>query len=36
LRTVEAVEDIVVMINTETGHVGYGKAPATAGCADTI
>ena len=30
LRTVEAVEDIVVMINTDTGHVGYGEAPATA------
>jgi o-succinylbenzoate synthase len=30
LRTVEAVEDIVVMINTDTGHTGYGEAPATA------
>ena len=30
LRTVEAVEDIVVMINTDTGNVGYGEAPATA------
>ena len=30
LRTVEAVEDIVVMVNTDTGHVGYGEAPATA------
>jgi L-Ala-D/L-Glu epimerase / N-acetyl-D-glutamate racemase len=30
LRTVDAVEDIVVMINTDTGHVGYGEAPATA------
>jgi hypothetical protein len=30
LRTVEAVEDIVVMINTDTGHVGYDEAPATA------
>jgi len=30
LRTVEAVEDIVVMINTDSGHVGYGEAPATA------
>src|SRR5690606_13819953 len=23
LRTVEAVEDIIVMINTDSGHVGY-------------
>ena len=30
LRTVDGVEDIVVMINTDTGHVGYGEAPATA------
>jgi o-succinylbenzoate synthase len=30
LRTVDAVEDIVVMINTDSGHVGYGEAPATA------
>jgi L-alanine-DL-glutamate epimerase-like enolase superfamily enzyme len=30
LRTVEQVEDIVVMIHTDTGHVGYGEAPATA------
>jgi o-succinylbenzoate synthase len=30
LRTVEAVQDIVVMINTDSGHVGYGEAPATA------
>jgi cell wall-associated NlpC family hydrolase len=30
LRTVEQVEDIVVMIHTDTGHVGYGSAPATA------
>lgn len=30
LRTVEAVEDIVVCIHTDTGHVGYGEAPATA------
>ncbi|HMM67003.1 MAG TPA: dipeptide epimerase [Dokdonella sp.] len=30
LRTVEAIEDIVVMINTDSGHVGYGEAPATA------
>ena len=25
LRTVDAVEDIVVMVNTDTGHVGYGE-----------
>ena len=30
LRTVERVEDIVVMLHTDTGHVGYGEAPATA------
>ena len=30
LRTVEAVEDIVVMVDTDTGHVGYGEAPPTA------
>ena len=30
LRTVERVEDIVVMVHTDTGHVGYGEAPATA------
>src|SRR3546814_4799920 len=29
-RTVETVEDIVVSIHTDTGHVGYGEAPATA------
>ncbi len=30
LRTVNAVEDIVVMLHTDCGHVGYGEAPATA------
>ena len=30
LRTVEAVEDIVVTVHTDTGHLGYGEAPATA------
>jgi L-Ala-D/L-Glu epimerase len=30
LRTVDTVEDIVVSIHTDTGHVGYGEAPATA------
>ncbi len=30
LRTVETVEDIVVAIHTDTGHVGYGEAAATA------
>jgi len=30
LRTVDAVEDVVVMINTDSGHIGYGEAPATA------
>ena len=30
LRTVEQVEDVVVMVHTDDGHVGYGSAPATA------
>jgi len=30
LRTVDMVEDIVVMVHTDTGHVGYGEAAATA------
>ena len=30
LRSVEQVEDVVVMIHTDSGHVGYGSAPATA------
>jgi L-Ala-D/L-Glu epimerase len=30
LRTVESVEDIVVMVHTDDGRVGYGEAPATA------
>jgi len=30
LRTVETIEDIVVSVHTDTGHVGYGEAPATA------
>jgi L-Ala-D/L-Glu epimerase len=30
LRTVAQVEDVVVMVHTDTGHVGYGEAPATA------
>ena len=30
LRTVEAVEDIIVSIHTDSGHVGYGEAAATA------
>src|SRR5688500_4001887 len=30
LRTVDAIEDIVVEVHTDTGHVGYGEAPATA------
>ena len=30
LRTVEAVEDIIVSIHADTGHVGYGEAAATA------
>ena len=31
LRTVETVEDVVVLIRTDTGNTGYGEAPATAG-----
>ena len=30
LRTVDTVDDIVVIVKTDTGHVGYGEAPATA------
>jgi L-alanine-DL-glutamate epimerase and related enzymes of enolase superfamily len=30
LRTVESVEDIVVMVHTDDGRIGYGEAPATA------
>ena len=30
LRTVETVEDIVVLVRTNSGHTGYGEAPATA------
>ena len=30
LRTVDKVEDVIVTIHTDTGHVGYGEAPATA------
>jgi L-alanine-DL-glutamate epimerase-like enolase superfamily enzyme len=30
LRTVEGIEDVVVMVGTDTGHTGYGSAPATA------
>ena len=30
LRTVSQVEDIVVMVHTDSGHIGYGEAPATA------
>lgn len=29
LRTVTSVEDIVLIIETDTGHKGYGEAPAT-------
>ncbi|MBD9369680.1 dipeptide epimerase [Xanthomonas sp. XNM01] len=30
LRTVETIEDIVVLVDTDSGHTGYGEAPATA------
>ena len=29
LRTVESIEDIIVRIETDTGHIGYGEAPPT-------
>jgi o-succinylbenzoate synthase len=29
LRTVNSVEDVIVKITTDTGHVGYGEAPPT-------
>ncbi len=30
LRTVETIEDVVVLVHTDSGHIGYGEAPATA------
>ncbi|GAB3331396.1 dipeptide epimerase [Marilutibacter aestuarii] len=30
LRTVDTVEDIIVLVRTDTGHVGHGEAAATA------
>lgn len=30
LRTVDTVEDIIVLVHTDTGHIGYGEAAATA------
>lgn len=30
MRTVKEIEDVVVIIETDTGHTGYGSAPATA------
>ena len=29
LRTVNSVEDVIVEIHTDTGHIGYGEAPPT-------
>ena len=29
LRTVNSIEDIVVIIETDVGEIGYGSAPAT-------
>jgi L-alanine-DL-glutamate epimerase-like enolase superfamily enzyme len=29
LRTVNSVEDVIVKIDTDTGHIGYGEAPPT-------
>ena len=30
LRTVDTVEDVVVLVRTDSGHTGYGEAAATA------
>jgi len=30
MRTVAEIEDVVVIMETDTGHIGYGSAPATA------
>jgi o-succinylbenzoate synthase len=30
MRTVDHIEDVVIMMQTDTGHTGYGSAPATA------
>ncbi len=30
LRTVNEIEDVIVIVSTDTGHTGYGEAPATA------
>jgi len=30
MRTVSEIEDVVVVMETDTGHTGYGSAPATA------
>ncbi len=30
MRTVSEIEDVVVIMETDTGHIGYGSAPATA------
>ncbi|OLH65382.1 L-alanine-DL-glutamate epimerase, partial [Xanthomonas oryzae pv. oryzae] len=30
VRTVQAIEDVVVLLHTDSGHIGYGAAPATA------
>jgi len=30
MRTVREIEDVVVIVETDTGHTGYGSAPATA------
>jgi o-succinylbenzoate synthase len=30
MRTVNEIEDVVVMVDTDTGNIGYGSAPATA------
>ena len=29
IRTVDKVEDVVIELHTDTGHIGYGEAPPT-------
>ena len=30
LRTVNEIDDVIIIVETDSGHVGYGEAPATA------
>ena len=29
LRTVNKIKDVIIIVETDTGHIGYGEAPAT-------